>query len=45
MPAGELADDGADHRFVPDRLSDSGARAVMSLLVALGPGCRERVSR
>jgi hypothetical protein len=38
MPAGELAEDGADYRFVPDRPSDSGARAEMSLLVALGPG-------
>jgi hypothetical protein len=33
-----FTDDGAEYRFVPDRPSDTGARAEMSLLVALGPG-------
>jgi hypothetical protein len=33
-----FVDDGADYRFVPDRPSDTGARAEMSLLVALGHG-------
>jgi len=35
-----FVDDGADYRFVPDRSTDTGVRAEMSLLVALGPGCR-----
>jgi hypothetical protein len=33
-----FSDDGAEYRFVPDRPSETGARAEMSLLVALGPG-------
>lgn len=33
-----FVDDGADYRFVPDRSTDTGARAETSLLVALGPG-------
>jgi len=33
-----FVDDGADYRFVPDRSVDTGVRADMSLLVALGPG-------
>ncbi len=31
-------DDGTEYRFVPDGISVLGARAEMSLLVALGPG-------
>jgi hypothetical protein len=33
-----FVEDGADYRFVPDRPSETGARAEMSLLVALEPG-------
>jgi hypothetical protein len=35
---GRFVDDGADYRFVPDRSTETGVRAEMWLLVALGPG-------